>query len=128
MSETTKAKLRDALLAIAASAGDDESVLTVRLRRALLDFGSETDDNVDATSRIEVGPFAATASRTGRGMRLVGTDIALASVVNVAEGSPVPQQVRDYFPDIQQAEWDAVLRVACLVLLSFEAQDAASMV
>ena len=122
MSEITKANFRDALLSIAASAGDDESVLTVRLRRALLDFGSETDDNVDAASRIDVGPFAATTSRKRQGMRLAGTHIALASVVNAAEGSPVPQQVRDYFPDIQQAEWDAVLRVACLVLLSFEAQ------
>ena len=121
MSEITKAKLRDALLSVADSAGKDESVLTVRLRRALLDLGSETDDNVDATSRIEVGTFPAATGRKGRGMRLAGTDIALASVVNAAEGSLVPQQVRDYFPDIQQTEWDAVLRVACLVLLSFEA-------
>ena len=126
MSEITKAKFRDALLSIAASAGDDESVLTVRLRRALLDFGSETDDNVNAASRIEVGPVAATTCRKGQGMRLAGTDIGLASVVNVAEGCPVPQQVREYFPEIQQAEWDAVLRVACLVLLSFEAPGADS--
>ena len=122
MSEITKAKLRDTLLAIAASADTNESVLTIRLRHALLEFGSNTDDNVNAASRVEVGPIDVATSLKGQGMRLTGTNIALTSVVNAAEGSPVPQQVRKYFPNIKQEEWDAVLRVACLVLLSFEAQ------
>lgn len=123
MSEITKGKFRDALFSIATSSGDDES-LTAQLRRALLEFGSETDDNVDATSRVEVGPFAASAHLKYRGIRLTRTQIALSAVVNSAEGCSVPRQVRGFFPDLQQKEWDAVLRVACLVLLSLEATDA----
>jgi hypothetical protein len=121
MSEITKANLQDALLSIAASTGTGESALTLRLRHALLEFGSSTDDNVNATSRVEVGPIDVATARKGQGMRLTGTNIALTNVVNAAEGCPVPQRVREHYPDIQQEQWDAVLRIACLVLLSFEA-------
>lgn len=123
MSEITKTNLRNALLSIAASADADESVLTVRLRRALLELGSNTDENVNAASRVEVGPIAVATSRTALSMRLTGTNISLADVVNTAEGSPVPPRVREYFPDIKQEDWDAVLRVVCLVLISFQAED-----
>jgi hypothetical protein len=124
MSEVTKAKLREVLLSIAASAGGDVSARTAQLRRALLEFGSDTADNLDAITRVEIGMFPSTAERKSEGMRLAATPVGLSNVLNAAEGCPLPPQLREEFPDLSQQDWDAVLRVACLVFLSLEARDA----
>ena len=44
----------------------------------------------------------------------------VTEILNSAEGSPVPAQVRRDFPRITQREWDAVLRLATMVLFFWE--------
>jgi hypothetical protein len=124
MSETIKARLRETLLSIPrASSLDDGPGLTHRLRRALLDFGSETDDNTAAVEKIDVGVLEKSAGSGGWGLRLATRALALSTIINSAEGSPVPEQVRVDHPDLTQDDWDAVLRVACLLLLALEGRS-----
>jgi len=123
MSETTKAALHQALLSIPRlSSVDDDQGLTGRLRQALVDFGSATDDNVAAVDRVTIGALKTSAGRAGWGLRLATSGLPLVAIINSAEGSPIPEQVRAAYPTLTGHEWDAVLRVACLVFLSFERQ------
>jgi hypothetical protein len=121
MREATKARLREALISIPQGLSpDDSQAVTRTLRQAFLDFGSETDDNVAAVDKIAVGHFKESAGRDGWGLRLATSVLPLSTIINSAEGSPVPDQVRAAHPEVTQDEWDAVLRVACLAFLSFE--------
>src|SRR4051812_16087018 len=112
MSEVTRLGLRQVLFALASSTDRTASALTAEVRRALLDFGSETDDNVDATSRVEVTRVKVGSRRESWGIRLTSPPVRLSDVLNAAEGGPIPQEVRLSFPTISQGAWDAILRVA----------------
>ena len=92
------------------------------MSRALLEFGSATDDNVAAVDRVTLGALRKRTGYDGWGLRLVGSGVPLSDVINSAEGSPIPEQVRADHPNLTQGEWDAVLRVACLAFLSFEGE------
>lgn len=94
-------------------------VATKAFRRALLDFGSATDDNQAcaaeiAVSTIQEGGLPATGLALRRMGRLV------SQILNDAEGTPVPTRVRRRHAGITQKEWDAVLRLATLVFISLE--------
>ena len=88
MSETTKARLLERLSSLIprATSRDDDPGLTRRLREALLDFGSETDDNTSAVERVTVGAFRKTTGQFGWGLRMATQIFALASVINSAGG------------------------------------------
>jgi hypothetical protein len=128
MPETTTARLREALLSIPpASSADDGQEVTRILRQALLDFGSETDDNVAALDKIAVGRVEKSTGRDGWGLRLATRALPLSTILNSAEVSPVPEQVRAAHPSLTQEEWDAVLRVPCLAFCPSRENQPANM-
>lgn len=126
----TPAAARLLLQALAAPrrAGDGPpSSRTEALRRALLDYGSETEDNLAAAQRLAlevdttphdaspagVPGLAGLAAAVGSGAD--GARVQVADVLNAAEGCPVPEQVAEALPELTQEDWDAVLRLATLL-------------
>jgi hypothetical protein len=92
---------------------------TKAFRRALLDFGSETDDNQACAAEIGVSTVRAGDQHiTGLALRRKGR--LVSQILNDAEGIPVPATVRRRHARITQREWDAVLRLATLVFISLE--------
>ncbi len=89
--------------------------------RALLDFGSETEDNTECVERVGLARLVQQYGSGQAGFGLRRSRTSLADVLNTAEGSPVPDQVTDAFPEITQEDWDAVLRLATMVFAAFEA-------
>lgn len=94
------------------------------LKKVLLDFGSETPDNLSAVKLVDVGAFKYTQLEQNGGLRLAITQTALTDVLNALEGAPIPAQLKEAMPTLTQAEFDAVLRVAVLTLAAFENQAA----
>ena len=105
-------------------AGQSDKALSLRratkaLRKELLDFGSETDDNRACAAEISIrtvrdGDKRATGLALRRQRKLV------SQILNDSEGTPVPARVRRRHLGITQREWDAVLRLATLVFISLE--------
>lgn len=89
--------------------------------RALLDFGSETDDNTECVERIGLAVLPELHGSGPAGFALRHSRIPVADVLNAAEGSPIPDQVTAEFPEVTQEDWDAILRLATLVLVAFQA-------
>lgn len=96
--------------------------ITEQLHRDILEFGSETEDNIACTKHIEYG--AIKQKRTGRvseyGIKIRGKNLLVSDVLNTAEGSDIPPQVKEFIPSITQEDWDSSLRIATLILISLE--------
>jgi hypothetical protein len=110
MSEgAARARFRQAIQAVVESR-DNAARLDEEFKESLLDFGSETEDNLSCVERVKIGPL----QRSGAGFALRASNLSIADVIHMAEGSPIPQEVVDYFPGISQEDWDAVLRLCTL--------------
>ena len=121
-----KLRFRNAILAVAncpANATDAEIEVSGRLlRESFLYFGSQTPDNTGCMEEIEVGLIddGTSARRRAVGLRIANDNWPLSSVLNSAEGCPIPRQLSTDFPGLTQAQWDAALRMATMLTLAFE--------
>src|SRR5688572_14324850 len=86
------------------SIADGRSLSTPALRRAYLDFGSETDDNKACAAAVGICTIRDAKRRT-TGLALRRRRLLLSEILNAAEGSSVPRQVRRRFDGITQREW-----------------------
>lgn len=124
----TKRAFRDAILAMANCPGDasdlEIAALAAHFRDAFLLFGSETEDNVSGVENVEVGRIddGTSLRRPIVGLRLAGSHRALSTVLNSAEGCPIPAQLLADFPELTQEQWDAVLRMATMLCIALQGE------
>jgi len=102
-------RLRKALWAIASG---DRKGATASFRRAFLDFGSETPDNLACAEALSIG------RRGGETGLLLRRKWLVVDVLNHAEGSPIPKSVATRFPGITARDWAAVQRVVTMVFIA----------
>jgi hypothetical protein len=110
--------LLEALVAPWRPADGPPEARTEELRRRLLDFGSETEDNLACARRVAMAAdtsLGAGPSRGGLAATVGETGVQIGDVLNVAEGCPIPAQVAENFPGLLQEDWDAMLRLATLL-------------
>ncbi|WP_317933131.1 hypothetical protein [Halioxenophilus sp. WMMB6] len=84
------------------------------LSQAILAYGSSTDDNLACTANIAVvqeEEYIGLGTASGR---------LLSGITNSAEGCAIPAELQESYPDLTQAEWDALLRVCTLLLTDLE--------
>ena len=112
--------VRALLMEYAAHPDPNPDQFTKRLRRALLIYGSETDDNRDAMQRIEMGNLPETQLAFLQGIRTVKSGYSISGILNTLEGEGLPKAIRERFPDLDVDDFDAALRVAVLCLSAFE--------
>lgn len=86
--------------------------LTTNLRVALLQFGSETPDNLSCAGQIEVGIVG-----TETGLKLRDRKLLFSDIAHVVEGEPMPEALKTAFPGITQVEWDAFGRMTTLIYI-----------
>ena len=86
--------------------------LTKNLRVALLEFGSETPDNLSCAEQIEVGTVG---SETG--LKLLGREVLLSEIAHVIEGEPMPEAIKAAFPGISEVDWAAFGRLTTLIYI-----------
>jgi hypothetical protein len=86
--------------------------LTSNFRRTLLDFGSETPDNLNCAGRVEVGPVGPKI-----GPKITGRDVLFRDIAHELESEPLPEALKDIFPDISEEDWDAFTRTTTLIYI-----------
>ena len=93
--------------------------LTKNLRLALLQFGSETPDNLSCAEQIEVSTVG---SETG--LKLPSQELLFSDIAHVVESEPMPEALKTAFPGITDEDWDAFGRLTTLIyiLLSRDAR------
>lgn len=99
----------------------DVEKISAELMQAFLDFGSETEENVNCFESIEYG--VAPKDDEGKqvlSLKLKEYNLSLANIIHAMEGCTVPPEVLEDFPDMTQAEWDAVLRMTTMIYLALE--------
>lgn len=115
-SSSSRKQFISALLAIADWPDAPLSALESEFAATLLAFGSETEDNIDCVDRIGVREQSDHHHGRVVGLALKTNNVLVSEILNVAEGSQLPADVREHFPELEQEDWDAVLRLATLIL------------
>ena len=110
----TRAQFQEALRRIQ-DGHDSPADLTARLRQAILDFASETPDNVNCTERIEVG-----GANAHFGLKVRGRDILFSEIAHALEEAGIPDTVRRAHPALTEADWDAFKRMTTLLYVLLE--------
>jgi hypothetical protein len=84
--------------------------LTSELRTALLEFASETPDNLKCAERIEVG-------RVGHetGLKISRRELLFKEIAHVLEDCPPPAPLTKALPDLSEEDWDAFGRMTTLI-------------
>lgn len=111
MSDVPKVRAR----LLAALAAHDHSQLDVaaasnELRRALLDFASETPDNRAYADRIEIGTIG-----DETGIKLRSREALFSDIAYALEDLEAPAELTARFPDMTDSEWAAFTRVTTLI-------------
>lgn len=88
--------------------------LTRSLRKALLDFASETPENINCAERIELGDLDDDTA-----LKIVGRAVLFSEIAHRIEDEPMPASLRMAYPDLTEKEWDAFTRMTTLLYLLF---------
>ena len=96
-----------------------------RLMKAFLEFGSETDDNVNCFQHVEYGRVdnRVCGPNPIYGLKIKGKKILLADVMNIVENLELPSEICERYPDLTGEEWSAITRMATMILCAFEQHD-----
>ena len=96
-----------------------------RLMKAFLEFGSETDDNVNCSRHVEYGRVddRVCGPNPVYGLKIKGKKILLADVMNIVESLELPSEVCERYPDLTGDEWSAITRMTTMILCAFEQDD-----
>ena len=97
------------------SEGGDADDLTERLRRALLDFGSETPDNRTMADGLRIGQGQQDGT-PAFGPTLGQSDVLVAEFAWAVEDLPMPLHLKQRFPELSNADWDTYTRFCTLVM------------
>lgn len=122
----SKRLVRETLLACgatSASTGDLEAAFET-FRSAFLDLGLRTSENAAALDRLDFGVSSADESgRRTSGLRIKSSGCLVSDLLWRLEDEPIPEAVRAEWPALASADWAAALRVATMLLTTFEAAD-----
>lgn len=96
-----------------------------RLMKAFLEFGSETDDNVNCFRHVEYGRVdnRVCGPNPIYGLKVKGKKILLADVIHMVEDLKIPNEIGERYPDLTEDEWSAITRMATMILLAFQQYD-----
>lgn len=95
---------------------EELGVLSDEFCAALLEFGSETDDNQQAIKHIEYGTIL-DGSRVSYGLRLRPSGLGISQVAYALESLDRPEELKD---QLSEQEWEAATRTIVLLLLMLD--------
>lgn len=86
------------------------------IKKLVVSFGSGTEDNIESMNSIELG-----YSGGNFGMKIKNKEIFVSDIINALEDmEEPPHEIKEYYPDITDREWQASTRLSTLILLLFE--------
>jgi len=92
------------------------SDLNANLRSAIIDFASETPDNLNCLNHIEV----AAVDSTSPSIKIIDKSIRLSDIAHALEDAALPPSLKTALPNLTQKEWEAFARITTLIYASLE--------
>lgn len=111
-------RLIDALSGVAIGPDSNEE-LTARLRLALLEFSSQTPDNLNCAERIEIGAVGDEA-----GLKIRNKKLKLGDIAYAVEDMPMPAELAVAFPEMTTQDWEVFTRLTTLLYILFDRSSA----
>ncbi len=91
--------------------------LDSQIKQILVSFGSETEDNVECMNHFELGYLG-----TDFGIKIKNKKIFISDIINALEDmEELPQEVKEYYPNMTDQEWQTSTRLSTLIFCWFEA-------
>ncbi len=92
------------------------------LRENFLKIVPETEDNLHCLNHVEYGDIIDRKSNELiLGLKLKQKNLLVSEVLNALEDmEEPPEEVKDYFPEITNDEWQAITRLITVIMFSFE--------
>lgn len=88
-----------------------------QLKEAILAFGSETPDNLEAARHIVYGSNSA---KLEWGLKLKNTPFLISELIQALLNSYPPKNIKHYFPDLTLEEWQEAMKFSYLLLKDIE--------
>jgi hypothetical protein len=86
------------------------------IKQLFFKIGSETEDNIESMNHVELGCLGSDI-----GIKIKNKNIFISEIMNALEDmETVPHEVKEYYPDITDKEWQASARLTTLILVLFE--------
>jgi len=111
----TKKNLLNSLNNIAEKKSPSDDLLK-QFSKCFLDYASATPDNLDCIENLTISD----GDVTGLGLN---SGELISEIMNSAEGCEIPEQVKSAYPNLNQAQWDAILRLSTIILMLFESKQ-----
>ena len=105
-------------LQLLACEGAPPESCTDQIRRAFLDFGSETPDNVSVPAAIELAMHGLRDRPDELALTVNPSGCALDQIAYALEYLDLPAALNDKLPEVTQADWDAFTRFTTLLYLA----------
>lgn len=88
---------------------------------AILEYASETEENLNGAEHLGYGSVEDTALNTlVAGLKLKHHDTLLSHMARIYESSPLPDSIKAELPEVTQAEWEAFTHFVTLLFLGLE--------
>ena len=114
LGEVLQMKNKLFLDSIVGLAKQDPATSDEALRHIILQYGSETPDNIEAVQHLS---YLWNEDTSGVGTM---SGILAANIINLLEESPVPTEIKSQYPELKDKEWESILRFCTLVLCALE--------
>lgn len=106
---STQTQLLSVLARLAAGPFDTEA-LTGELRKAILEYASETPGNIDCARRVRVDAIGPKA-----GLVLAEQKLLFEEIAHAVEDSSMPEDLKDAYPNMSEDDWSAFTRLTTLI-------------
>lgn len=96
----------------------DIETFSAEVMHAFLEFGSNTPDHRQCSELIEFGPVLGSWV-TSFGIKVKGKPVLVRDILYFIESLPMPDEVKEAYPDLEIEEWEAVMRMATMIISAF---------
>ncbi len=116
-----KLKFRNLLIYFANADFTETQVaeMNAQFKKTLLDFASETPDNLESVERIEVGKVW-DGNWLHSGLKIKDKKIKLSELMYSIESMDLPEAIKAEHPALTQEDWEATTRIMTLIMMSLE--------
>lgn len=91
-----------------------------KIKQAILNFASETEDNISAVGKIELGIFKNKEYKDIVGLKVKNKNIGFSEIMYAIESMKLPANVKKAIPGMDEKDWAAVTRIMTLIFIALE--------
>jgi hypothetical protein len=97
--------------------------INIDFREFMVSYGSATPDNIQASNLLSIKQCQGLSNYNALQLCLTNHHIAVSDLLYRVESLDIPASISEIYPNLSQDEWNAVFRIAVLILTLFEGKS-----